>query len=124
MIVACSTLCFARHSLADALRVIREMHFAKADLAIRPGGHLSAAEVATDVGKTAHKLKTYNVPFTAFHLEFDSPATAKDHLKAVCRLARLMTVPVVSVKAAEVGSTPCDEISRLAEWTKIAASDV
>ena len=123
MIVACSTLCFARQPLADALRVMREMHFAKADLAIRPGGHLSAADVLADVGKVAQKLKTYNLGFAAFHLEFESPATAKDHLRAVCRLARLLTVPVVTVAAAPVGANPCDEVNRLAEWTKLAAGD-
>jgi len=124
VIVACSTLCFAHQPLADALRVMREMHFAKADLSIHPGGkHLTPAEVLADVGKVAQKLKTYNLPFTAFHLEFETADTAKDHLKAVCRLARLMTVPVVTIPAAAVGATPCDEVNRLAEWTKIAAGD-
>ena len=32
--VACSTLCFNRRPLEDALQVIREFHFPKADLAI------------------------------------------------------------------------------------------
>ncbi len=124
MIVACSTLCFARHSLADALRVMREMHFAKADMTIRPGGnHLTSGDVAADVGKVAQKLKSYTLPFTAFHLECDSPDTANEHLKAVCRLARLLTVPVLSVPAAGVGATPCDEVTRLTEWTKIAGGD-
>lgn len=124
MIVACSTLCFSQHTLADALRVMREMHFAKADLAIHPGGkHLTPADVCKDVGKVAQKLKTYNLPFTAFHLEFEPNETAKDQLRAVCRLARLLTVPVVTVAAAEVGANPCDEVNRLTEWTKVAAAD-
>lgn len=124
MIVACSTLCFSQHSLPDALRVMREMHFAKADLAIHPGGnHLTPADVQADVGKVAQKLKTYNLPFTAFHLEFEPGDAAKEQLRAVCRLARLLTVPVVTVPAAAVGANPCDEVNRLAEWTKIAAGD-
>lgn len=124
MIVACSTLCFSHHTLADALRVMREMHFAKADLAIHPGGnHLTPADVQADVGKVAQKLKTYNLPFTAFHLEFDPGEAAKEQLRAVCRLARLLTVPVVTVAAAAVGANPCDEVNRLTEWSKIAAGD-
>ena len=46
MYVACSTLCFSRMTLSDALRVIREMHFAKADLAIHESGdHMRPSEV-------------------------------------------------------------------------------
>jgi sugar phosphate isomerase/epimerase len=124
VIVACSTLCFSQHTLADALRVMREMHFAKADLAIHPGGkHLAPAEVSADVGKVAQKLKTYNLPFTAFHVEFDAADTAREQLRAICRLARLLTVPVVTVPAAAVGANPCDEVNRLTEMTKIAAGD-
>src|SRR5262245_59593563 len=91
--VACSTLCFGKLSLDDALRVIREMHFQKADLALHePGPHLRPSEVAADVGKIAQKLKSSNLAFAAFHLELDDPTAneSRDHLRAVCRLARVM----------------------------------
>lgn len=126
MIVACSTLCFGRHRLDDALRVIREMHFAKADLAVHPGGpHLTPAELTADVGKLAQRLKAANVSFAAFHLEFDAvdgPAV-RDQLRAACRLARLLAVPVVTVAAAPVGADPAAEIARLTDWTKVAEGD-
>ncbi|HVK15702.1 MAG TPA: sugar phosphate isomerase/epimerase, partial [Fimbriiglobus sp.] len=73
MYVACSTLCFGKLSLDEALRVIREMHFAKADLALHePGPHLRPSEVAADVTRVAQKLKTANLPFAAFHLDLSA----------------------------------------------------
>src|SRR5262249_19048173 len=67
--VACSTLCFSKMSLEEALRTIGEMQSPKADLAIHdPGPHISPAEVATDVGRVAQRLKAANLPFAAFPL--------------------------------------------------------
>lgn len=126
MIVACSTLCFARHKLDDALRVIREMHFTKADLALHAAGpHLRPADVVGEVGKLAQRLKASNVPFAAFHLEFepfDGPEV-REQLKAVCRLARLLAVPVLTVAAAPTGSDVNAEADRLGAWVKTAEGD-
>ena len=126
MIVACSTLCFGRLKLDDALRVIREMHFAKADLAIHADGpHLRPTDVTADVGKVAQRLKAANVAFAAFHVEiepFDGPHT-REQLKAVCRLARLLAVPVITVAAAPVGGDANAEVSRLTDWAKTAEGE-
>ena len=124
--VACSTLCFGKLPLEDALRTIREMHFPKADLAIHdPGPHLTPAEVAADLTRVATRLKAANLPLAAFHVELGDadPETARRHLRAVCRLARVSTVPVLTVAAAEAGADLDAEVSRLREWTKIAASE-
>jgi sugar phosphate isomerase/epimerase len=126
VIVACSTLCFGRHSLDEALRVIREMHFAKADLAIHSvGPHLRPVDVMADVGKMAQRLKASNVSFAAFHLEFDpvDGTEVREQLKAVCRLARLLAVPVVTIAADVVASDFTAEVKRLTEWVKIAEGD-
>jgi sugar phosphate isomerase/epimerase len=121
--VACSTLCFARLSLDDALRVIREMHFAKADLAIHePGPHLRPADVAADVGKVAQKLKTANLPFAAFHLDLGD-ADAKAHLRAVCRLARVLAVPLLTVPPAPAGADLDAEVERLQDWVAVCEAD-
>ena len=123
MYVACSTLCFSRQPLADALRVIREMHFAKADLAIHESGdHMRPSEVLADVARAAAQLKAGSVAFAAFHLEFaefDAEST-RHQLRAVCRLARTMAVPWVTVAAAPIGSDPQVEVSRLKIWAKLA----
>ena len=123
MYVACSTLCFSRQPLADALRVIREMHFAKADLAIHESGsHLRPSEVLADVAKAATQLKAGNVAFAAFHLEFAEfdGETIRHQLRAVCRLARTMAVPLVTVTAAPIGCDPQEEAARLKVWAKLA----
>lgn len=126
MYVACSTLCFARLPLEDALRVIREMNFPKADLALHePGPHLRPSDVAADVGKAAQWLKAANLPFAAFHLEIDHAdgPEARSQLKAVCRLARLLAVPLVTVPAAAAGADIDADADRLREWAQITAAE-
>lgn len=126
MYVACSTLCFSRLSLEDALRTIREMHFSKADLAIHdPGPHLTPAEVTADPGRVAQKLKAANLPLAAFHVSIQTPDTEVAHkqLRAVCRLARVATVPLLTVPAADAGTDFDAEVSRLKEWVHIATSE-
>ena len=94
--VACSTLCFAKLSLDDALHTIREMRFAKADLSVHDGGpHLTPAEIVADVGKVVQRLKAANLPLAALHLNLT--ADAREPFRALCRFARLMTVPVLTV---------------------------
>jgi len=126
MYVACSTLCFAKLPFEDALRVIREMRFAKADLAIHEEGpHLRPSDVLADVGRVAQKLKASNLPVAAISLRFgafDGPET-RQQLHAVCRLARVMAVPLLSVLAAPVGSTLDADVGRLQDWAGIAAAE-
>ncbi len=126
MFVACSTLCFASQSLSDALRTIRELRFAKADLAVHDAGpHLTPAEVAADPGRVAARLKRANLPFAAFHFDVADPAgaDARTHLRAVCRLARTLAVPVVTCAAAPVGSDLAAEVMRLSEWVAVAEGE-
>lgn len=126
MYVVCSTLCFGRLKLDDALRHIREMHFAKADLAIHHDGpHLTPAEVAADPVKVAQRLRTSNLGFAGFHLTFaelDGP-DVRDQLRAVCRLARLLAVPLVTVLAAPAGSDLEAEVDRLTAWQAVAMAE-
>jgi sugar phosphate isomerase/epimerase len=126
VIVACSTLCFGRHPLDEALRMIRDMRFAKADLAVHAvGPHLRPADVTADVGKVAQKLKAANVAFAAIHLDFDPPGAddPRDQLRAVCRLARLLAVPVLTVSAAASGSDAAEDVARLSDWVKVAEGE-
>ena len=125
MYVACSTLCFAGRPLEDALQAIREMHFPKADLAVHADGpHLTPAEVAVDPGKVAQRLRTANQPLAAFHVDITARGgEAKRQLAAVCRLARVMTVPVLTVPAARCGADLDAEAGRLREWVRVAAAD-
>lgn len=94
--VACSSLCYARLPLDEALRAIRELHFSKVDLAIHANGpHLTPAEVIADVGKTVQRMKASNLTVAAIYLgRFEE---SLDHFKAISRLARLLAVPTVTV---------------------------
>jgi sugar phosphate isomerase/epimerase len=121
--VACSTLSFSKLTLEDALRTIREMRFTKADLAIHDDGpHLTPREVATDPARVSQRLKAANLPLAAIHLvtACPDPADARVRFRAVCRLARVSTVPLVTVPAAPLGSDLDAEVRRLADWAKVA----
>lgn len=123
MYVACSTLSFSKLPLEDALRTVREMRFTKADLAIHDDGpHLTPAEVAADSARVAQRLKAANLPLAAIHLCLGNldPAEEKAQFRAVCRLARVSTVPLVTIPAAPLGSDFDAELRRLAELVKVA----
>jgi sugar phosphate isomerase/epimerase len=122
--VACSTLCFARHPLEIALRTIAELEFHKFELAIHEGGpHLKPSQVAADVSVAASRLRIGPglVP-SAFSVEIEA-ANDEDYrkqFKAVCRLARMSAVPLVSLAAA-ARATPLDtEVTRLQRLTGLA----
>jgi len=128
MYVACSTLCFGKVPLTDALRSIGEMGFTKVDVAFRESGpHLKPSEVAADPSRAAQMLRARpGVVPAAFHAEF-ADGLAGDELerqmRALCRLARVMAVPVVSVPAAECGADVDTEVMRLSALVKIAESE-
>jgi sugar phosphate isomerase/epimerase len=121
--VACSSLCFASHTLSDAFRIIREMHFSKVDLAIHPEGpHLTPADVAADVGKIATQLKSSNLAFAALHAgacEREDPKPP--HFRAICRLARLLAVPTVTVVPTD--SNLEETVDRIKPLAKAAACE-
>jgi sugar phosphate isomerase/epimerase len=115
--VACSTLCFGRHPLEEALRLISELQFSKCDIAIHEHGrHLKPSQVARDVGAVAARLR-YGSGLTpcAFSVEIDAPSPEEYHRQfhAVCRLARVTAVPVITVKPASVEAPLDAEVARL-----------
>ncbi len=127
MYVACSTLGFARQPLPHALRAVSELHFNKVDLAIHETGpHLKPSEVAADVPRAAQMLKASNLTFAAFHIDFGPSASASEQmhrLAAVCRLARLVSAPILTVQAAPKGADIDAEVKRLSDWVRIAAAE-
>ncbi len=126
MYVACSTLCLCKLPLEDALRTIREMRFAKADLAVHAAGpHLRPEEVAADPPRAAQFLKSANLPLAAIHLDTGpaAPADARKRVRAVAGLARVSTTPLLTVPAAPAGSDFDAEVDRLRDWVKVAAAE-
>src|ERR1019366_4051797 len=108
MYVACSTLSFARLPLERALRLMAELEFSKVDIAITENGtHLKPSEVVEDVAKAALRIRIGpTLTPAAFSIEFD---VANDdeylkQLKAICKLARHTSVPLLTIAAASSGS--------------------
>ena len=126
MYVACSSLCFGRYPLADALHTISEFTFHKVDLALHEAGpHLRPSDVLADVNRIAQQLRKSNLAFAAFHVELGTVDAEKFRvtLRAVCRLGRVLAVPLVNIPAAPKGSDVAQEVTRLTSLTRIAQSE-
>jgi sugar phosphate isomerase/epimerase len=124
--VACSSLCFSRYPLAHALHAISELNFHKVDLALHESGpHLKPSEVLADVNRVANRLRKANVAFAAFHVEIEAPDAERhrDQLRAVCRLGRVLAVPLVNIPAAPVDSDFGAEVARLTGLVRVAETE-
>ena len=103
MYVACSTLCFGRHPLDQALRTISELRFTKCDVGIyEHGRHMKPSEVAADVHAAAARLRYGpGLAPAAFSVSFDAPSEAEyqKQFLAICRLARQVAVSLVPRRA-------------------------
>jgi sugar phosphate isomerase/epimerase len=125
--VACSTLCFGRLRLEDALRVIAELQFSKFDLALHEHGrHLRPSEVAADVNGAAARLR-HGPGLTAAAFSVDIAAAAEDdyqrQFRAVCRLARISAVPLLTLAPAAAGSPVDAEVQRLTRLARLAYAE-
>lgn len=127
MFVACSTLCFGTHPLDDALRTIGELQFSKIDLAIHEhGAHLKPSQVAQDVHKIAQHLKNAcPLGLAAFHVSIHAEHHEEHdrQLRAVCKLARISTVPIICVPAPAAVQEVAPAIARLNDQVKVASSE-
>jgi sugar phosphate isomerase/epimerase len=125
--VACSTLCFARHPLERALRIIGELEFSKLDVAIHENGpHLKPSEVVQDIGLAAQRIRIGpSLTPGAFSVEIDAPDPAEyqRQLRAICRLARLSTVSIITIPAGSTGSGLDAEVNRLRPLVQLALAE-
>ncbi len=126
MYVACSTLCFDSYPFADALRTIAELEFNKIDVAIHErSNHFRPSQVARDPAAAAAQLRMASglVP-SALSVELEAEGEEYDRqFKAVCRLARMTMVPVLTMSAAPVGSPLAPEVQRLTHLLHMAEKD-
>src|SRR4030081_2603260 len=115
--VACSTLCFGRFPLERTLRIIGELEFSKLDVAIHERGpHLKPSEVAADIPLAAQRIRIGpSLTPAAFSVEIEAAGAGEYHrqLRAICRLARMSTVSIISVPAAPSGTGVDGEVKRL-----------
>jgi sugar phosphate isomerase/epimerase len=125
--VACSTLCFARYSLDQALHTIIELGFGKADIAIHEQGpHLRPSQVAADVHAAMQLIRIGpGLAPAAFSVMIDAPDPAEfqKQFQAVCRLACLSTVPVISLPASPSGIGMDAEAERLTRLVQISEKE-
>jgi sugar phosphate isomerase/epimerase len=127
--VACSTLCFAREPLEKALRLIAELEFDKFELAITEDGqHLRPSEVGDDPEAALQRVRRGpSLTPSAIHVDFgpvdwNDPVTRR-RFEAHCRFAKAMSVAVLTIHSAPLG-TPLDhEIKRLSSLTATAMLD-
>ncbi len=126
MYVACSTLCFTKEPLETALRHIAELEFEKFDLEIVEGGpHLKPSVVAESLEAAALRLRQGpSLTPSAIGLDFGdldiySP-TFRRRFESMCRLAKPLTVAVLTLPAAPIDSSFDDEVKRLSALSSLA----
>jgi sugar phosphate isomerase/epimerase len=104
-----------------------ELEFSKIDVAFHERGpHLRPSEVAADVNRCAQRIRIgSSLCPAAFDVEIEAPNAEEfdRQLRAVCRLARLTTVPVLSIPAAAAGSGLDAEVERLTHLVHLAEAE-
>jgi sugar phosphate isomerase/epimerase len=112
-------------SLETALRTIAELEFHKFDLAVHEDGqHLRPSEVAADVPAAASRLRVGpGLSPAAFSVEIADGGDYRQQFRAVCRLARLSSVPLLTLAAAPVGTPFSAEVKRLSGLIKITDAE-
>jgi sugar phosphate isomerase/epimerase len=125
--VACSTMCFSRLPLEQALRMINELEFGKVDIAIHEQGpHLRPSEVALDVTLAAQRIRIGpKLTPAAFSLEIDAEDedASMRQLKAICKLGRMSAVSVLTIAASPVGFGMDAEAKRLGKLTRLVTTE-
>jgi sugar phosphate isomerase/epimerase len=120
-------LCFDGYPFEDALRTIAELEFHKIDVAVHESGnHLKPSQVAADVGAAVNRLRLAAglVP-SAISVEIDAPEGEEfdRQFRAVCRLARVSMVPLLTLSAAASGTSLDREVQRLTRLLRLAEKD-
>jgi sugar phosphate isomerase/epimerase len=119
MFVACSTLCFAGEPLETALRHIAELEFDKFELAlVEDGQHLRPSEAGDNPEAALQTLRrgpslvpsSLYIDFGA--VDWSEPITRK-RFDGLCRLAKSLSVAVITIHASALETPLSDEIQRL-----------
>jgi len=129
MFVACSTLCFAREPLETALRQIAELEFDKFELAlVENGQHLRPSEAGDNPELALQRLRRGPalIP-SSLHIDFGavdwSDPVTRRRFDGLCRLAKSLSVAVVTLHASPLGTPVSEEVRRLAPLVKSAMCD-
>lgn len=127
MYVTCSTLCFTRYPLDRALRLMAELEFTKVEVALHEQGpHLRPSEVVKDVSLAAQRIRIGpSLTPAAFSVEIEAPSPEEfqRQLRAICHLARMSTVSVLTLPAAPTGTGLDVEVKRLATLVRLVQAE-
>jgi sugar phosphate isomerase/epimerase len=127
--VACSTLCFAREPLEKALRLIAELEFDKFELAIvEDSQHLRPSEVGDDPEIALERLRSGpSLNPSSLHLDFGpvdwADPVPRRRFETLCRVAKALSVAVLTMPSAPLGTPLEQEIKRLSSLLAIAMRD-
>jgi len=107
--------------------MIGELEFSKLDVAIHERGpHLRPSDVAADVALAAQRIRIGpSLTPAAFSVEIEAPDSNEyqRQLKAICRLARMSTVSVLTIPAGPSSAGIDAEVKRLAPLLQIAQAE-
>lgn len=124
MDVACSTLCFTREPLVQALRMIAELEFTKVDLAVGDGNpHVSTEAVVSSPATVLNELKlgpTLAVSAITLRTALQGEPL-EECIDAAAHLCKLVSAPVLTIEAAPVGTPIEREAARLRRVVGVAA---
>jgi sugar phosphate isomerase/epimerase len=119
MFVACSTLCFATEPLEPALRKIAEMEFDKFELAlVEDGQHVRPSEAGDNPEAALHRLRSGPslIPSSIYidfgTVDWSDPLTER-RFDGLGRLAKSLSVAVLTIHASPLGTPVADEVKRL-----------
>jgi sugar phosphate isomerase/epimerase len=109
------------------LRTIGELEFSKLDVAIHEKGpHLRPSEVAADVGLAAQRIRigpSLTPAAFSIDIEADDPDEFQRQFRAICRLARMSTVSVITMPAGPSAAGIDAEVKRLAPLVHLAEAE-
>jgi sugar phosphate isomerase/epimerase len=122
--VSCSTLCFSKEPLESALRHIAELEFNKIDLAVvEDSPHLRPSDIVENPEEALHRVR-HGPSLTPSALDIDfgevDAKTLRKRFEALCRFAKPLTVAVLTMPAAPLGTPFDDEVKRLSDLSEIA----
>ena len=118
---------FRAPSSGTRLRLIGELDFSKLDVAIHEKGpHLRPSEVVQDVALASQRIRIGpSLTPGAFSVEIDTPDPKEyeQQLRAICKLARLSTVSILTIPAGPSGTTMDAEVQRLGDLVRLVQNE-
>jgi sugar phosphate isomerase/epimerase len=113
--------------LERALRLIGELEFSKVEVAIHEQGpHLKPSQVLQDTALAAQCIRIGpSLSAAAFSVQIEAPTTQEyaGQLRAICRLARMSAVSILTIPVASSRSGLDAEIARLRELVHLVEGE-